>query len=55
MIDFKRLWWRWVICVAAAMGVVYAAGGSLGPVMPAMLGVLATLSALLWAELTEPF
>lgn len=54
MTDLSKLWWRWLVCVAAAMGVVYLFGGNAGPVIPAMLGVLATLVSILWTDLTEP-
>jgi hypothetical protein len=41
--------------MAVACGVAYAADGSLGPVIPIMLGVLAGISAVIWTEVTEPF
>jgi hypothetical protein len=53
MIDLRRIWWRWVICLAAAMGVSYLSDS--GEIIGALLGVLATMTAVLWADLSNPY
>jgi hypothetical protein len=41
--------------MAAAMGVVYATDGALGPIIGALLGVLASMVSIMWADLSNPY